>query len=70
MNTVALPNPSAKQAPARAVEKQEDRTHLLTERLKKALEDVNEGRVHTISPKNHKNGFQELVREKRAKKAK
>ncbi len=66
MSTIALKSVAAKQAAAKRVETKEDRTHLLTERLRRALEDVEEGRVHTIESENHREGFKKLIASKRA----
>jgi hypothetical protein len=69
MSTIALPTiVTAKQVTVQPAEKQEDRTHLLTERLRRTLEGPEEEHVYTIDPKNHREGFKKLVKSKRAKK--
>jgi hypothetical protein len=70
MSTIATPAVKTKKTSSHPVEKKEDRTHLLTKRLLKALEDVEQGRVHTIEPEHHKKGFKRLVDSKRTKRAK
>ncbi|MFI5202400.1 MAG: hypothetical protein ACHQNE_08430 [Candidatus Kapaibacterium sp.] len=69
MNSIALQGTSTNQPEAKAHKgreaKQAAKSASLTEKLREALEDVKNGRVHTVDPENYREGFKELIEKKK-----
>jgi len=65
MSTIAIPTTKAKKASSHPVENKEDRTHILTERLKATLEAYETGDVYTVDPANHREGFKQLLKSRK-----
>ena len=64
MNTIALQGTNTKseaKAHKRGKAKVAASSSNLTEKLREALEDVKNGRVHTVDPGNYREGFKELI---------
>ena len=56
---------SATKTPKRRKAKAGIHSPELTAKLRKALEDIEHDRVHTVDPNNHRDGFKELLKKKK-----
>lgn len=70
MNTIALQGTAANQPEAKAHKRGKAKVAAsstnLTEKLREALEDVTNGRVHTVDPEHYREGFKELIEKKKS----
>jgi hypothetical protein len=65
MNTIAIQRTDAKQQAASAHKRRKAKEAVgsssVTEKLKQALDDVENDRFYTVDPNNYREGFKELV---------